>query len=411
MRLVILGIVGTIVGLLAGIGIVEIGFMPEQASEQAVNTDRVYDIMVIVTSGIAGLVTAILVAALFLFRERRGETRVAPPVHGHHGLEVIWTAIPAVIVIALTGISWQALNDNEGGDADMAITVWGQQFDWTYDYPGEGLENIHQLVVPVNAKIDFEVQSKDVIHGFWVPAWRVQINATPGQTNKLRATPEQDRRLQGRLHVHLRLRPPGDGHRTSRARSRPASRSSARPTTRQFLAQAQKAWQEAAADNPNAAAVAVFDTAGCGACHAWKPAGSDRRHRPAARRARLAARRRELRPPVDRGPGRRDHAGLPGPDAQGLQVEAHARRPRRPGQGARRRHPPVNVFLRPNLARCLWVTPLTSLIFMCLTLAHPALVGHDADLRQPADADDRLHRRRLRLPDRHRRASTRGSPG
>ena len=140
MRLVILGIVGTVVGLLAGIGIVAIGFMPEEASQQAANTDGVFDIMVIVTSGIAGLVTAILVAALFLFRERRGETRVAPPVHGHHGLEVIWTAIPAVIVIALTGISWKALNDNEGGKPDLKITVWGQQFDWTYDYPDAKLD-------------------------------------------------------------------------------------------------------------------------------------------------------------------------------------------------------------------------------------------------------------------------------
>jgi cytochrome c oxidase subunit II len=272
LRLVILGIVGTIAGLLAGIGIVEIGFMPEQASEQAVNTDRVYDIMVIVTCGIAGLVTAILVAALVLFRERRGETRVAPPVHGHHGLEVIWTAIPAVIVIALTGISWQALNDNEGGDADMAITVWGQQFDWTYDYPGEGLENIHQLVVPVNTKIDFEVQSKDVIHGFWVPAWRVQINATPGQINKLRATPNKigdfkvvctficgsghpvmGTNVQGSIPARIKVVSEGD--------------------YQKFLADQKKQAQAAAAD-PNAAAVAVFNTAGCGGCHAWKPAGS-----------------------------------------------------------------------------------------------------------------------------------------
>ena len=272
MRLVILGIVGTIVGLLAGIGIVEIGFMPEQASEQAVNTDRVYDIMVIVTSGIAGLVTAILVAALFLFRERRGETRVAPPVHGHHGLEVIWTAIPAVIVIALTGISWQALNDNEGGDADMAITVWGQQFDWTYDYPGEGLENIHQLVVPVNAKIDFEVQSKDVIHGFWVPAWRVQINATPGQINKLRATPNKI----GDFKVVCTFIC-GSGHPvmgTDIQGSIPSRIKVVSEADYQKFLTEQKALAKEAAADPNAAAVAVFNTAGCGGCHAWKPAGS-----------------------------------------------------------------------------------------------------------------------------------------
>ena len=272
MRLAILGIVGTVVGLLAGVSIVAIGFMPEQASEQAVSTDRVYDIMVIVTSGIAGLVTAILVAALFLFRERRGETRVAPPVHGHHGLEVIWTAIPAVIVIALTGISWKALNDNEGGKADMKITVWGQQFDWTYDYPAEGLTNVHQLVVPVNTKIDFDVESKDVIHGWWVPAWRVQINATPGQTNKLRATPNKI----GDFKVVCTFIC-GSGHPLMGTNVQGSIPSRIKVVSQEdykaFLADAKAKADEAAA-NPNAAAVAVFNTAGCGGCHAWKAAGS-----------------------------------------------------------------------------------------------------------------------------------------
>jgi cytochrome c oxidase subunit 2 len=271
-RLVILGIVGTVVGLLAGIGIVAVGFMPEEASKQAANTDAVFDIMVIVTSGIAGLVTAILVAALFLFRERRGETRVAPPVHGHHGLEVIWTAIPAMIVIALTGISWKALNDNEGGKADMTITVWGQQFDWTYDYPGKGLTNVHQLVVPVNAKINLDVQSKDVIHGFWVPAWRLQINATPGQTNHLRVTPSRI----GDFKVVCTFIC-GSGHPvmgTNVQGSIPARiKVVSQADYAAFLADAQKK-ATTAASNPNAAAVKVFATAGCGACHTWTPAGS-----------------------------------------------------------------------------------------------------------------------------------------
>ncbi len=273
MRLVILGIVGTLAGLAVGVAIVEIGFMPEQASAQAVNTDHVYDIMVIVTSGIAGLVTAILVAALVLFREKRGETRVAPPVHGHHGLEIIWTAIPAVIVIALTGISWKALNDNEGGKADLAITVWGQQFDWNYDYPAQKLEQIHQLVVPVGAKIDFDVESKDVIHGWWVPAWRVQMNATPGQTNKLRVTPTKI----GDFKVVCTFIC-GSGHPvmgTNVKGSIPARiKVVSKADFDKFIAEAQlKA--KAAAAAPNAAAVAVFTKAGCGGCHTWSPAKSN----------------------------------------------------------------------------------------------------------------------------------------
>jgi cytochrome c oxidase subunit 2 len=271
-RLVILGIVGTVVGLLLGIAILEIDVLPEQASKQAVNTDHVYDIMVIVTLGIFGLVTAILVAALVLFRERRGETRVAPPVHGHHGLEIIWTAIPAVIVIALTGISWKALNDNEGGKADMHITVWGQQFDWNYDYPDLKLTQIHQLVVPVGAKIDFSVQSKDVIHGWWVPAWRVQINATPGQTNQLRVTPTKI----GDFKVVCTFIC-GSGHPVMGTNVKGSIPQRIKVVSQQdfdaFVKDAEQKAQ-AAASSPTAAAVAVFTKAGCGGCHTWSVAKS-----------------------------------------------------------------------------------------------------------------------------------------
>jgi cytochrome c oxidase subunit II len=225
-----------------------------------------------VTCGIAGLVTAILVASLYLFRERRGETRVAPPVHGHHGLEVIWTAIPAVIVIILTGISWQALNENEAGDAGLKVNVWGQQFDWTYDYPELGLKNVHQLIVPVNTKIDFDVQSKDVIHGFWVPAWRQQINATPSQVNKLRVTPNKI----GEFKVVCTFIC-GAGHPVMGTGVQGAIPARIKVVSQAdydaFVADAkQKA--TAAAANPDAAAVAVFNSAGCGGCHEWKPAGS-----------------------------------------------------------------------------------------------------------------------------------------
>ena len=273
MRLVILGIVGTLAGLAAGVAIVEIGFMPEQASQQAVNTDHVYDIMVIVTSGIAGLVTAVLLAALYLFREKRGETRVAPPVHGHHGLEIIWTAIPAVIVIALTGISWKALNDNEGGKVDLNVTVWGQQFDWNYDYPAYNLQQVHQLVVPVGANISFDIESKDVIHGWWVPSWRVQMNATPGQTNNLRVTPTKI----GQFKVVCTFIC-GSGHPvmgTGVQGSIPALiKVVSKDDFAKFLADAQAKAKEAAAA-PNAAAVAVFTKAGCGGCHTWAPAKSN----------------------------------------------------------------------------------------------------------------------------------------
>jgi cytochrome c oxidase subunit 2 len=154
----------------------------------------------------------------------------------------------------------------------LVVDVWGQQFDWTYDYPKLGLKNVHQLVVPVNTRIDFEVQSKDVIHGWWVPAWRQQINATPGQTNKLRVTPTKI----GDFKVVCTFIC-GAGHPvmgTDVQGSIPARiKVVSQADYDAFVADAQAKATAAAAD-PNAAAVAVFNTAGCGGCHAWTPAKS-----------------------------------------------------------------------------------------------------------------------------------------
>jgi cytochrome c oxidase subunit II len=272
LRAVIIGVVGAVLGCLLGIAVVAAGTMPEQASKQAENTDWVYDIMVIITGGIFGLVTAVLVAAIVLFRHRRGETRTAPPVHGHTGLEIWWTIIPAVIVIFFTAISWKALNDNEGGKADMAITVWGQQFDWKYDYPELGLEQQSELVVPVDTKIDFTVQTKDVIHGFWVPAWRVQINATPGQETALRVTPTKT----GSFKVVCTFIC-GSGHPVMGTDVKGSIPRHVRVVTRaewDAWAEEAKAAAAEAAASPEGAAVAVFTKAGCGGCHAWSPAGS-----------------------------------------------------------------------------------------------------------------------------------------
>ncbi len=272
MKLVIIGVVGTIVGCLLGVAIVAAGTMPEQASVQAENTDWVYDIMVIITGGIFGLVTAVLVAAIVIYRHRRGETRVAPPVHGHTVLEIWWTIIPAIIVIFFTAISWKALNDNEGGKADLAITVWGQQFDWKYDYPSLGLEQQSELVVPVGAKIDFTIRTKDVIHGFWVPAWRMQINATPGRETALRVTPTKT----GSFKLVCTFIC-GSGHPVMGTDVKGSIPRRVRVVTQAewdaWAAEAQAAAAEQAS-SPEGAAVSIFTKAGCGGCHAWTPAAS-----------------------------------------------------------------------------------------------------------------------------------------
>ena len=123
--------------------------------------------------------------------------------HGSHKLEMIWTAIPAVLllVIAFTQMStWAAIKfdanfpDGETGEGysieNPFAEVWASQFDWRVRYPDaagdlygvDAFEKPYDLVVPVDTDIVFHLRSRDVLHSFFVPAFRLKQDAVPGMT-------------------------------------------------------------------------------------------------------------------------------------------------------------------------------------------------------------------------------------
>jgi cytochrome c oxidase subunit 2 len=126
---------------------------------------------------------------------RPGEEELdGPPIHGNTKLEIIWTAIPAILLVSLVGYAYVVLTNVEEAQADsMRVRVVGEQFAWSFFYPpakqgGKELET-KQLYVPAGKQLEFRVQSKDVIHDFWVPAFRMKIDAVPGQTTTYRVNP------------------------------------------------------------------------------------------------------------------------------------------------------------------------------------------------------------------------------
>lgn len=183
-----------------GIGIAlsyVIHWFPVQASTQARNTDRLYHVLVIASIPIFVLVVTVILFSVWHFRVRPGEElEDGLPIHGNTRLEVFWTAIPAALLIGLVSYSFVVLHENERKPAhEMVVEVTGQQFAWTYEYPssvtgGAPLRTTH-LYVPENESVDFHIHSVDVIHAFWIPAFRLQIDAVPGITTSYRATPDR----------------------------------------------------------------------------------------------------------------------------------------------------------------------------------------------------------------------------
>src|SRR5664280_1092196 len=195
-RQLILTIAAAVVAVAIGVVLsYVIHWFPVQASTQAHNTDRLYHVLVDASIPIFVLVVTVVLYCAWQFRMKPGEElKDGPPIHGNTRLEVVWTTIPAVILLALVSYSFVILHDNEKKPArEIHVGVTGQQFAWSFQYPpsvtgGAPVES-DQLYLPEGESVQFALHSKDVIHAFWIPAFRLQEDVVPGITTHYRATP------------------------------------------------------------------------------------------------------------------------------------------------------------------------------------------------------------------------------
>ncbi len=190
-ELLAIGVIASLIGIALGLAI---DWFPTQASTEAETVDTVWDVLVIVSVPFFVLVMVVVLYSMWRFRMKPGEElKDGPPIHGNTKLEIIWTAVPAIILVALCSYAYVALRDIEEAKADaMEVRVVGEQFTWTFYYKDAAGEEFDspQLYLPRDKPVFFVVQSLDVIHDFWVPAFRMKIDAVPGVSTELRVTPK-----------------------------------------------------------------------------------------------------------------------------------------------------------------------------------------------------------------------------
>lgn len=165
-------------------------WLPDAGSTFAGPIDTMFLVILIIT-GIALVVVEVGVVT-FVIRYRTRPGRKAFYTHGSTRAEVIWTAIPAVTMVALGLVSnhYWVLMKNEKSIPPNAIHigVHGKQFEWLMRYAGadgklgtdDDLEVRNQLHIPVNQPVAVELSAEDVIHSFFVPEFRVKQDAVPG---------------------------------------------------------------------------------------------------------------------------------------------------------------------------------------------------------------------------------------
>lgn len=166
--------------------------LPPSASTFAADVDFLYYLILVIT-GIAFVIVEVgIVWFLIKYRARPG--RKADYVQGSVRAEIIWTAIPAVTVVVLALMSSGVWNNIKGRDSvpDGALVyrIAAQQFEWQVTYAGpdgrldtsDDFTVRNQLHLPVNRPVVVQLTSEDVIHSFFVPAFRVKQDAVPGMT-------------------------------------------------------------------------------------------------------------------------------------------------------------------------------------------------------------------------------------
>lgn len=273
-------VIAAVAALITTLVAVLIRWLPESASEQMDRITFVYWFATIISIAIFSLVAAVIIEAVWAFRVQPDDDTDGPPIHGNTKLEIAWTVVPAILVISIGVVSAVVLSKNANAGSDpLEVKVFAQQFAWRFEYPGNVKSD--ELVMPLHRPVEFRMQSADVIHSLWIPQMGQKQDVVPGITTKIVITPT---RTGSFTLICTELC--GLGHATMRAPVRVLEQGA----FQRWLGEQGTAGAGAAAGGAGggqssgagssaagdaALGKTTFASAGCGGCHAFKPAGTD----------------------------------------------------------------------------------------------------------------------------------------
>lgn len=192
-RMIGIGLVASVFGIAL---VLWMDWFPTNASSAGNDIDTLYDVLLIASVPVFVLVMSVAIYSVVKFRARPGDMRDGAPIHGNTRLEVLWVSIPFLMVSALAIYGWVVLDDLEAKQPnELVVNVTGQQFTWRFAYPAEKVRS-DTLLLPKDRPVEFRINTKDVIHDFWVPEFRLKSDAVPGLTTKIRLTPDRVGRYQ-----------------------------------------------------------------------------------------------------------------------------------------------------------------------------------------------------------------------
>jgi len=164
-------------------------WLPENVSTFGAEIDSLLYLIYYITGAVFILVMVLMAFFLVMYRHREGRRAIYS--HGNTALEIIWTVVPAIILIVIAFISvstWTKVKAN-APPSDFNLQVTGKQFNWEILYPGpdgkfgtkDDFKIDNEMHVPVNKVVRITLKAKDVIHSFFLPNLRLKQDAVPGR--------------------------------------------------------------------------------------------------------------------------------------------------------------------------------------------------------------------------------------
>lgn len=154
------------------------------ASPNAAAISNLFYIIFGIAVAVFVIVESLLLYSVIRF-QRKSDDEMPKQVHGNVKLEIAWTLAPALVLAVVFGITFQTINSLAEFPKDsLKIKVTGHQWWWQVEYPDLGIVTANEIHLPLDQAASFTVESKDVIHSFWVPELGGKIDMIPGKKNQ-----------------------------------------------------------------------------------------------------------------------------------------------------------------------------------------------------------------------------------
>jgi cytochrome c oxidase subunit 2 len=158
----------------------------DPVTRQGLDITNLYGFELIVSALLLALVLGWLILALVRFRARPGDAEEPAQVHGNRRLEIAWTLTPALLLALVFVLVVQTMrNVDAATPGAQRLQVIGHQWWWEYRYPDLGVITANELHVPVGTPLTIDLESRDVIHSFYVPRFGMMRDTVPGKVNQM----------------------------------------------------------------------------------------------------------------------------------------------------------------------------------------------------------------------------------